>query len=93
MFVPVVDGPSSRLLVCEGSCNPDIRDYDAARARIPAPDTLSRRDFRMMSQTVIEWGRRLRHTTHVPETETPIFRNGEWCRAWVCAECGHRRYT
>lgn len=91
-FSPAHDDPYPRLLICEGPCNPDIRDYDAARARIPDANTVSRRDFRAMTRTVKEWGRRLRHTSHIPETESPIFRDGEWCRAWVCAECGHRRY-
>lgn len=86
------DDPYPRMLVCEGLCNPDIRDYDAARSRIPASDTVSRRDFRVMISTTIEWSRKLRHTSHIPMTESPVFRDEGWCRVWVCSECGHRRF-
>ena len=91
-FVRATDDAFTRLLVCEGPCNPDIRDYDEARSRIPLQGSVSRRDFNIRAATTTEWSRRLKHTAHIPETETPIFHNGEWCRAWVCSECGHRRY-
>ncbi len=100
-FTPDLVDPESplseRLLVCEGPCNPDIRDYDAstmqAMTAITGFTVQSNRETRMMLNTAMEWSRRLKHTMHIPETATAIYRNEVgWCRAWRCTECGHKRY-
>ena len=94
MFTPDYVDPeapfSERQLVCEGECNPDIRDFDSVVGKVYALDV---REQRMVDNTIVEWVRRLKHTAHLPETATAIFRSGMgWCRAWRCIECGHKRY-
>lgn len=72
------------ILVCEGECNPDIRDYDQAAARMDANPSIR--------PIVVDWVRRLHHTKHIATTNEHFNQNnGCWDRTWVCAECGHHR--
>lgn len=92
MFNPNESDFSERQLVCEGLCNPDVRDFDAAHARV-SEDVYIGRERRIADDTMKEWTKRLRHTPHIPETSTSIYRQDiGWCRAWRCVECGHRRF-
>lgn len=69
------------ILVCEGECNPDIKEYDA----ICGQD----RNLRSM---IVDESRRLVHTKHIATTNE-IYRAAKgWGREWTCAECGKGRW-
>lgn len=74
-----------RQLVCEGECNPGIRDYDAAVAQLNSGGkTIS------PHSVVAQFARTLVHTTHISVTED-VYRNGGWHKVWKCATCGKER--
>lgn len=78
------------ILVCEGKCNPDIKDYDATVGRIMQAwegKTPFRSEERL---TIYEWGRKLVHTAHIAVSNVRWAGRG-WTRTWKCAECGQNR--
>lgn len=87
------DDLPDRLLVCEGPCNPDLEEYDAAQSRAAGVMTsLDIRGRRSMRVGMKDWGRQLKHTAHIPAGPM-VYRTGPgWVRPWVCSVCGHRRY-
>lgn len=72
------------FLVCEGTCNPTIREYDALVDQMNGGH-IEIRAF------VVERGRELIHTEHEPVTGVVWNPDGGWCRKWKCRKCGHYR--
>ena len=88
---------SERVIVCEGACNPELHDYDAAIERLAATrygSARGGRDMRIALDSIktLTQGLELKHTAHVPTSGTNVFKNGNWCKQWACTVCGHRRY-
>lgn len=78
---------SDRQLVCEGGCNPDLREYDRVCRRVSQEGMGP-----MLIQVVAELVRTLRHTPHIPDGERLVFSSTVgWCRNYFCAVCGHKR--
>lgn len=73
-------------LVCEGECNPDIRDFDNLVAELP-------HDLRPVSQhsVIVALRQSLVHTTHVAVTGRIFEQPVGWCQRWKCVECGKVR--
>lgn len=86
----------SRLLVCEGVCNPGIRDYDQVVEREGYRVIGSQGHARRMALTnIVEWGRDLVHTrhdrtltTHTGQPRGPVWKGGSWFREFRCSVCG-----
>lgn len=79
-----------RQLICEGVCNPTIRDYDelVRRWRNTQEQFKPARRF----DPPADMARDLKHTTHIAVGPEMWHNQLGWCRAWVCSTCGHRRF-
>lgn len=76
----------TRVLVCEGVCNPTLLEYDQAAARAM---TSTARDVR---KVVGGWSRDLVHTEHVSSGPSVFsIRLGAFGPVWACSVCGHKR--
>lgn len=73
-----------RIIVCEGKCNPDIREYDDQVVEFGA--ARSNREFLM------EWARRLVHTKHTRVSGDHWGIGQGWIRKFQCGVCGHVRH-
>lgn len=78
-------------LICEGVCNPDIKEYDEATPRLLKLEADRPVPSLPKVWTIPTWVRRLKHTTHIViRDEMYDFRMG-FCKEVVCAICGHHR--
>lgn len=74
--------PEVRRLICEGDCNPDIRDIDAQVAHQRSRERgLSLRRMFPIHETV---ARRIRHLTYTPHERKDA-------STYVCTVCHHAR--
>ena len=73
-------------LICEGECNPGIRDFDTvARNTMEVDRPVPRHSV------VAEFVRQLKHTNHISITNEIYQHPIGWCRRWRCSVCGHAR--
>ena len=76
---------ADRILVCEGSCNPDIGEVDQLVELVEG----GRLEARPYSR---ERTRALHHTVHEPvEDHTTWDIKAGWCRRYRCTVCGRVR--
>lgn len=73
----------TRLIVCEGKCNPDIYDFDSLAHR-----QVQFGDIRPYLRERVE---KLVHTTHELTRNTYYDVRMGWTRSWRCQVCGHSR--
>ena len=77
MVPPPLD---TRILVCEGPCNPNIKEYD--EQVVEYGGGRSARDL------IIEWSRGLKHTQHVRISGDHWQIGQGWSRYYKCEICG-----
>jgi hypothetical protein len=87
----------TRLLVCEGKCNPDLKDYDMASSRTARACAEDLEDGPKYQPTTSDarffggWARKLKHTTHTCISSINYHNNG-WKRKYQCNVCGRSRW-
>lgn len=70
-------------IVCEGSCNPYLADYDAISHR--------QAQFGDVKRYLVERTRQLIHTPHVMVQDNYYDVKMGWVRKFKCTVCGHTR--
>ena len=88
---PFVAEDWSRELICEGRCNPHLRDYDIVADRAGKTDM---RGPKWVSPILTDMVRTLVHTPHNTLDNNLRFSSDfGWGRLWKCAVCGHTRHA
>ena len=79
------------IIICEGQCNPRLREYDEALKRATQERFQVGGVNRRTMELIQTWSRGLVHRLHTTKEQYYRFKNGSWTRIWQCSVCGHRR--
>lgn len=75
-----MSNPQSRMLICEGTCNPDLKIFDEACERWAM--------FGDNYSFVVELRKQLKHTLH-ESVGGGMYEVGHgWVKMFKCTECG-----